>query len=112
MHTKIHAPTYYQVFKSIDNLGGDCGIDRCHYAVPVKGILIRSTPEIVLSSLNETNYKKAKMKGGLSSMTTVIVNELAPFLMGTIFLALLRIGKRAKRARHSQVCSIENRDRL
>ena len=43
---------------------------------------------IVLSSLNETNYKKAKMKGGLSSMTTIIVNELAPFLMGTIFLVL------------------------
>ena len=30
-------------------------------------------------------------------------------LMGTIFLAIIIIGERAKRARHSQVCSIENR---
>ena len=29
---------------------GDHGMDRCHYAVPFKGISIRSTPEIVLSS--------------------------------------------------------------
>ena len=33
-------------------------------------------------------------------------NELARPVMGTIFL----VGERAKRARHSQVCSIENRD--
>ena len=32
----------------------------------------------------------------------------ARFLMGTIFL----VGERAKRARHSQVCSIENRDNM
>ena len=29
--------------------------------------------------------------------------------MGTIFLVYNIIGERAKRARHSQVCSIENR---
>ena len=33
--------------------------------------------------------------------------ELARSIMGTIFLVI--IGERAKRARHSQVCSIENR---
>ena len=33
-------------------------------------------------------------------------NDLARPVMGTIFL----VGERAKRARHSQVCSIENRD--
>ena len=38
------------VFKSIESLDGDRGVDRRHYAVPFKGILIRSTPEIVLSS--------------------------------------------------------------
>ena len=32
-------------------------------------------------------------------------NDLASPVMGTIFL----VGERAKRARHSQVCSIENR---
>ena len=31
-------------------LDGDRGMDRCHYAVPFKGISIRSTPEIVLIS--------------------------------------------------------------
>ena len=36
-------------------------------------------------------------------------NELARPVMGTIFLVII-IGERAKRARHSQVCSIENRD--
>ena len=35
-------------------------------------------------------------------------NELARPVMGTIFLVII-IGERAKRARHSQVCSIENR---
>ena len=60
--------TYHPVFKSIESLDGDRGMDRCHYAVPFKGILIGSTPEIVLSS-KRTNYKKAKMKGGLSKMT-------------------------------------------
>ena len=30
-------------------------------------------------------------------------------VMGTIFLVMI-IGERAKRARHSQVCSIENHD--
>ena len=54
---------YHHVFKSIESLDGDRGMDRCHYAVPFKGI-----PEIVLS-LNKTNYKKAKMKGGLSRMS-------------------------------------------
>ena len=42
--------SYHHVFKSIESLDGDRGMDRCHYAVPFKGILIRSTPEIVLSS--------------------------------------------------------------
>ena len=32
-------------------------------------------------------------------------NDLTPPVMGTIFL----VGERTKRARHSQVCSIENR---
>ena len=53
---------YHHVFKSIESLEGDHGMDRRHYAVPFKGISIKSTPEIVLS-LNETNYKKGKMKG-------------------------------------------------
>ena len=64
-HTKSCA--YHHVFKSIESLDGDCGMDRCHYAVPFKGILIRSTPENI--RLKETNYKKAKMEGGLSRMT-------------------------------------------
>ena len=34
------------------------------------------------------------------------MNDFARPVMGTIFL----VGERAKRARHSQVCSIENRD--
>ena len=42
--------TYHPGFKSFKSLDGDCGMDRCHYAVPFKGISIRSTPEIVLSS--------------------------------------------------------------
>ena len=41
---------YHPVFKIIKSLEGDRGMDRCHYAVPFKGISIRSTPEIVLSS--------------------------------------------------------------
>ena len=41
---------YHHVFKSVESLDGDRGMDRCNYAVPFKGILIRSTPEIVLSS--------------------------------------------------------------
>ena len=35
-----------------------------------------------------------------------LLGKLARLVMGTIFLV---IGERAKRARHSQVCSIENR---
>ena len=54
--------------------------------------------------LHETNnYKKAKMKAGWQ---TIIGNELARFLMGTILL----VGEWAERARHSQICSIEIRD--
>ena len=41
---------YHHVFKSVESLDGDRGMDRCHYDVPFKGILIRSTPEIVLLS--------------------------------------------------------------
>ena len=38
-------------------------------------------------------------------------NDLARPVMGTIFLVgtIFVVGERAKRARHSQVCSIENR---
>ena len=32
----------------VKSLDGDHGMDRCHYAVPFKGISLRSTPEIVL----------------------------------------------------------------
>ena len=46
----------------------------------------------------------------ISNLLSYIQNnfsyELARPIMGTIFLV---IGERAKRARHSQVCSIENR---
>ena len=45
----------------------------------------------------------------ISNLLSYIQNnfsyELAHPIMGTIFL----VGERAKRARHSQVCSIENR---
>ena len=45
----------------------------------------------------------------ISNLLSYIQNnfsyELARPIMGTIFL----VGERAKRARHSQVCSIENR---
>ena len=47
---RVLNPGICHVFKSIESLDGDHGMDRCHYAVPFKGILIRSTPEIVLSS--------------------------------------------------------------
>ena len=40
-------------FKSIKSLDGDRGMDRCHYAVPFKGISIRSIPEIVQESEDE-----------------------------------------------------------
>ena len=39
---------YHHVFKVIESLDGDCGMDS--YALPFKGILIWLTPEIVLSS--------------------------------------------------------------
>ena len=64
MRTRNNAPTI--PYSSLD---GDRGMDRCHYAVPFKGNSIRSTPELFFH-LNETNnFKKAKMKGGLSWMT-------------------------------------------
>ena len=48
----------------------------------------------------------------ISNLLSYIQNnfsyELARPIMGTIFLVMI-IGERAKRARHSQVCSIENR---
>ena len=65
---------YHHVFKSIESLDGDHGMDRYHYAVPFKGILIRSTPEIVLSSKGN-NYKKAKKKVGLSRMTDLFCSS-------------------------------------
>ena len=46
--------------------------------------------------ISQTSYRTYKI---ISSY------ELARPIMGTIFL----VGERAKRARHSQVCSIENR---
>ena len=51
----------------VKSMNDDLVMDRCHYAVPFKGISIRSTPEIVFfsSKLTTNNYKKAKMKGGL-----------------------------------------------
>ena len=51
----------------------------------------------ILFLIFQTSYRTYKI---ISSY------ELARPLMGTIFLV---IGERAKRARHSQVCSIENR---
>ena len=49
----------------------------------------------------------------ISNLLSCIQNnfsyELARPIMGTIFLVIIIIGERAKRARHSQVCSIENR---
>ena len=63
----VYGKNYHPVFQTIKSLDGDRGVDRCHYAVPFKGISITSTP---VFHLNETNnYKKAKMKGGLSWMT-------------------------------------------
>ena len=49
--------------------------------------------------ISQTSYRTYKI---ISSY------ELARPIMGTIFLVII-IGERAKRARHSQVCSIENR---
>ena len=50
----------------------------------------------ILFLISQTSYRTYKI---ISSY------ELARSIMGTIFL----VGERAKRARHSQVCSIENR---
>ena len=47
---KNHAPT----------LDGDGGMNRCHYAMPFKGISIMSTPEIVLVQESE-DEKRAKL---------------------------------------------------
>ena len=49
-YTHKKSCAYHHVLKSIESLDGDRGMDRCQYAVPFKGILIRSMPEIVLSS--------------------------------------------------------------
>ena len=49
-------PSPQELPPCIESLDGDRGVDRRHYAVPFKGILIRSTPEIVLSS-KQNNYK-------------------------------------------------------
>ena len=53
---------------------------------PFNVISIKSTSEIVLSS--KINYKKEKMKGGLSWMTNM-GNEVARFLMGTFNILLI-----------------------
>ena len=45
------------------------------------------------------------MKRNVRPKESALSYELAHPIMGTIFL----VGERAKRARHSQVCSIENR---
>ena len=56
----------------------------------------------ILFFISQTSYRIYKI---ISSY------ELARPIMGTIFLVIIIIiiGERAKRARHSQVCSIENR---
>ena len=56
-------------------------------------------PPFYFSFISQTSYRTYKI---ISSY------ELARPIMGTIFLVII-IGERAKRARHSQVCSIENR---
>ena len=76
--------TYHHIFKSIESLDGDRGMDRCHYAVPFKGILIRSTPEIVLLSKGN-NYKKAKKKVGLSRMTDLFCSSCNFLLLSFLF---------------------------
>ena len=53
----------------------------------------------ILFLISQTSYRTYKI---ISSY------GLARPIMGTIFLVMI-IGERAKRARHSQVCSIENR---
>ena len=68
------------MFKSIESLDGDRGVDRRHYAVPFKGILIRSTPEIVLSSkqnkLQESeDERRAKLDDKLlQGMNSLVFN--------------------------------------
>ena len=52
---------YHPVFKSIKSLDGDRDMDRCHYAVPFKGISIWSTPEMFFH-LNETNNYSSRPK--------------------------------------------------
>ena len=63
---------YHHVFKSIENLDGDRGMDRCHYAVPFKGILIRSTPEIVLQESEDERRAKQddKLLRGMNLLTS------------------------------------------
>ena len=58
MGEKNHAPTipYSSPLKSW-TVTMDHGMDRCHYTVPFKGISIRSTAEIVLSSERINSYK-------------------------------------------------------
>ena len=78
--TQIIMRAYHHVFKSIESLDGDRGVDRRHYAVPFKGILIRSTPEIVLSSkqnkLQESeDEKRAKQDDKLlQGMNSLVFN--------------------------------------
>ena len=73
------------MFKSIKSLDGDRGVDRCHYTVPFKGILIRSTPEIVLSS-KQNQLQVSEDERRAKQDDKLVGNELARFLMGTIFL--------------------------
>ena len=54
-------------------------------------------PPFYFFFISQTSYRTYKI---------ISRYELARPIMGTIFLV---IGERAKRARHSQVCSIENR---
>ena len=51
---------YHPVLKSIKSQDSDLGMDRCHYAVPFKGISIRSTPEIVLSSKRNSQLQESE----------------------------------------------------
>ena len=80
---KAHKKSCPTMFKSIESLDSDCGMDRCHYAVPFNGISIKSTPEIVFSS--ERNYQLQESEDERRAKL-VIGDELARFLMGTIFL--------------------------
>ena len=61
-------------------------MDRCHYAVPFKGISIKSTPEIVLSSKRNLKLQESEDERRAKQDDKLLygMNSLA-ILMGTIF---------------------------